>query len=207
MKNSPQVSKEHYFQLSYDNKRRWLHYWYQIHLVLKLKPKELLEIGIGSAIVSNYLRDRGVKITTLDIDPNLKPDVVASVLNIPFENNSFELVLAAEVLEHLPFKDFIPALEEIKRVTKKYAIISLPDKRHVLIYLGLKLPFIEQKNIFIKSPSLKKHVFNGQHYWEIGKLRYSLKRIRNDIKKSGFKISNDFTPFDAPWNHYFILEK
>jgi len=202
-----QVNKDHYFKFRYDHKRRWVHYWYQINQVFELQPKEVLEIGIGNGLVSNYLRTRQVRVTTLDIDENLKPDIVASVLNIPLKDNSFDLVLAAEVLEHLPFEDFTTALKEIKRVTKKYAVITLPDRRRTLIYLGLKIPFINQINVFIKVPSFKKHIFDGQHYWEIGKRGYSLDRIKKIIKKTDFKIINHFCPFDAPWNHYFILEK
>ncbi|MCK5766961.1 MAG: methyltransferase domain-containing protein, partial [Candidatus Atribacteria bacterium] len=63
----------------------------------------------------------------LDFDPNLNPDRVGSVLNIPFEDNFFEVVACYEVLEHLPFENFNKAISEIFRVSKSWAILSLPD--------------------------------------------------------------------------------
>lgn len=41
-----------------------------------------------------------------------------------YKNDEFDLVLACELLEHL--KDYNEGLSEIKRVTKRYAILSVP---------------------------------------------------------------------------------
>src|SRR3990167_9093807 len=124
MRNKPkvQVRKDHYFNLKYDTKERWISYWYQIHEVLFYDPQTVLEIGIGNRTVSDYLKKAGVKVTTCDFDKSLKPDVLADILNLPFKKNSFDVVLCAEVLEHLPFKKFHRALEEIRRVCKKSAV-------------------------------------------------------------------------------------
>lgn len=204
----PQVPKSHYFTRAYNHRGRFIHYWYQASLILEKKVKNVLEIGPGAGVVTNFLRSAGIKVTTLDIDKELKPDVVASVLKMPFGDNEFDLVLASEVLEHLPFENLERALLEIKRVAKKEVIITLPEFGHILLYLGIKIPWIPFKNIFIKTSfPLKKHVFDGQHYWEIGKQGYSLQRIKDVISRAGFKIVKDFVPFDASSTHYFILEK
>lgn len=201
-----QVEKNHYF-LNYDHKARWLSYYYQIKEVINLKPAKILEIGTGNGLVAKYLRERNYNLTTLDLDKELKPDITASVLKMPVEDNSFDLILCAEVLEHLPFENFSQALDEIKRVAKNNVILSLPDYRRTLLNFTVKFPFIRQFNIFIKIPSFKKHKFDGQHYWEIGKSGYPVSKIKENIKKSGLKIIDNFVPFDAPSNHYFILEK
>ena len=206
------ITKSHFFSLSYNSQDRWLGYWHQINEVLKLQPRKVLEVGIGNALVSTYLSASGINVTTVDINKNLKPDIVASVLNLPLRDDSFDLVLVAEVLEHLPFNEFISALSEIKRVTRKYALISLPDSRHTLINLGVKIPFIKRINIFLKIPSFKKHIFDeislyGRHYWEMGKRGYSVRKVKDSIKENSFKIISDFVPFDTPGTHYFILEK
>lgn len=52
-----------------------------------------------------------------------------------------------------------------------------------------------------------KHVFNGMHYWEIGKINYSLDKIINDIKLTGFKIERTYRLIENPYHRFFILSK
>lgn len=72
----------------------------------------MLEIGIGNGLVCKYLKERDVNITTLDIKENVKPDVVGNVLDMPLDDNSFDVVACYEVLEHLPYEKFHAALSE-----------------------------------------------------------------------------------------------
>ena len=82
----------------YDYLSRWVSYWHQIDEVLKMDPKNVLEIGIGNKTVTDYLKKQGVAVTTLDINPKLKPDIVGSVLKIPVADGFFDVILCAEVL-------------------------------------------------------------------------------------------------------------
>lgn len=203
-----QVDKSHYFNLKYDSKARWISYWYQINETISKKPESVLEIGKGNGTVSDYLKKLGIKVTTADFDKNLKPDVVADVRSLPFEKNSFDVVLCAEVLEHLPFDDFAGALAQIHKITGKSAIITLPHFSITNLYLGAKLiPFIPRKEISIKIDIPVSHKFLGEHYWEIGKKGYSLKRIKKMIEKSGFIIEKCFYPKENPYHQFFILKK
>ncbi|KKQ18184.1 MAG: Methyltransferase type 11 [Berkelbacteria bacterium GW2011_GWA1_36_9] len=206
--NKIQVSQDHYYNLKYDTKERWMSYWYQVKEVLSFEPQTVLEIGVGNMTVSDYLKKLGIKITTCDFDKNLKPDVVASVLSLPFKKNSFDVVLCAEVLEHLPFDCFNKALLEIRRVCKKSTILTLPHFSITHLYLGIKaVPFIPKKEFMLKVDFPIKHKFLGEHYWEIGKSGYSLRKIENKIKKSGFKIKKSYYPKENPFHHFFILIK
>lgn len=202
-----QVEKEHYFSQKYNHKARWLSYWYQIDAILRTKSRSVMEAGLGNGVARDYLVKCGLAVKTLDIDPALSPDAVGSVEKIPFPDDVFDSVLAAEILEHLPFEKLGVCLRELKRVSKKFAIISLPDARKTLINLYLKIPCLPPINLFIKIPSFKKHQFDGQHYWEIGKTDYPLGRIEDEMKKNGWKIIKSFTPADVPTKHFFILEK
>ena len=78
-----QVEPRHYFSRSYDVKERFISYWHQINEVIVTNPSEVLEIGVGNGLVSTYLRERGYKLTTLDVDARLKPDVAGNILSIP----------------------------------------------------------------------------------------------------------------------------
>jgi len=206
--NKIQVSQDHYYNLKYDTKERWMSYWYQVKEVLSFEPQTVLEIGVGNMTVSDYLKKLGIKITTCDFDKNLNPDVVADVKGLPFERNSFDVILCAEVLEHLPFENFYEALKELHRVSKKTVVITLPHFSITNLYFGIKLiPFIPKKELSIKVDLPIKHEFLGEHYWEIGKSGYSLRKIENKIKESGFKIKKSYYPKENLFHHFFILIK
>ena len=196
--------KSRYKFLQYNGKSRWMSYWHQINEVLSLKPKNVLEIGIGNKTVANYLKSQGVEVITFDKDEKLKPEVVGDVLEIPFGNNSFDVILCAEVLEHLFFNDFENALYELKRVSKKYVVLSLPHFGHS-ITLSIKIPLIKEKRLAIRIPHPIAHKL-GEHYWEVGKRGYSLSKIKKILKKY-FKIKKDYIPFENQYHHFFILEK
>ncbi len=204
MKNKIQVNKDHY-EKGYDTSQRFQSYFVQINEVLKLKPKSVLEVGIGNKTVADYLSRRIENVKTLDFDKELNPDIVADVTNIPLKDNSFDVVLCCEVLEHIPFEQFQKAQKELARVSKKYIVLSLPHFSHP-ISLSFKLPGLKQINISIYIPHPKKHKFNGEHYWEIGKKGYPCKKIKNILLKN-FNIIKDFREKNNPYHHFFILEK
>lgn len=204
----PQVSKNHYYHKEYDKKERWLSYWYQINEVFESKQNNILEVGIGNRLVADYLKKRGFKVTTCDIDEQLKPDIVASVDNLPFKQNSFDFVLCSQVLEHIPF-DMVPkALQNLRRVTRQWVLISLPDFSITYFHFAFKLiPFIPKVSKSIKLRLPVKHTFSGEHYWEIGKRGYSLSKIRNLLKAAGFRIVKDYLPEENLFHHFFLLKK
>jgi len=87
----PEVDPAHYYEANYNTKGRFCSYWHQIQELVSLKPANILEIGVGNGLVCNYLKQRGFKVTTLDIDERLNPDQVGSVLAIPFPEGSLKL--------------------------------------------------------------------------------------------------------------------
>ena len=195
-----------YFSEEYSDSRRWMSYWCQIKEVLAFKPQAVLVVGKGDGLVSEYLKLKSIKVITLDIDEDLKPDVAASVVKMPFNDREFDAVLCAQVLEHLPYEDFNKALLEIYRVNRSGAVISLPHFGPAIRFL-LKIPFLPELKFIIKLPYLQKHQFKGEHYWEIGKRGYPLRKIKAEIKKSGFLLAKDYISFENPLHHFFILKK
>jgi SAM-dependent methyltransferase len=204
----PEFESNRYFKLAYDSKERFISYWHQINEITSLAPKSILEIGIGNGLVSDYLRKRGFNVTTMDIDEALKPDKIGSALSIPFPRNSFELVGCFEVLEHLPYQDFPKALCEIYRVSGKCAVLSLPDCGRVY-RVDIQIPKVGHFKKLIRKPRLKspKHQFDGEHYWEIGKSGYPLRRILDDIHKAGFRVLKTYRVFEIPYHRFFVQVK
>lgn len=191
----------------YSDLDRWASYWHQINEILKYSPKNVLEIGIGDCVVSNYFKNNlGIKYASADIDARLNPDIICSIDNIPLEDSSYDIVCAFEVLEHLPFDKFEKSLLELKRVGKKYVIISLPHwGRHFSI--SIRLPFFKKIRMQYKFNLFPiEHKFDGQHYWEIGKKGYSLKNIKSHIINSGLIIIKEYIIFESPYHHIFVLK-
>ncbi len=203
-----QINKEGYNFKNYCPLDRWASYWHQINEIIDCNPGSVLEVGVGDKVLASYLKNNTkINYTSLDIAEDLNPDIISSVDNISVENNSFDVVCAFEVLEHLPFDKFKRSLEELSRVSKKDVIISLPHwGRH--FSLKFRVPFIHTVKFQYKSKSFPvKHEFNGQHYWEIGKKGYSLKKIKHVIKGTGLRLVNDYVVFESPYHHFFILKK
>lgn len=196
-----------YFERGYDSGRRFISYWHQINEIMGLNPESVLEVGIGNGFVSNYLRERGLNITTLDIRKELSPDIVASVLDMPLNDNSFDIVACYEVLEHMGYDRFITALSEINRVCRRNAIISLPEQKRAFRLL-VDIPALGGIKWMISMPRLKdKKLDPIYHSWEIGCRGYPLKRIVADMKRTGFFLSNTYRVFENPFHRYFVLEK
>jgi len=205
-----QVEPEHYLIQYYDNKERFISYWHQINEIITLKPQTILEIGMGNGFVAKYLKDRKFNIITLDIDTRLKPDIAGNVLALPFYNGVFSLVSCCEVLEHLPYHSFITTISELVRVSRFYIVLSLPDITPAY-RLYLHIPKLIKIKQLLTIPGIRKicHEFDGYHYWEIGKDKYPLNRIINDIKevKPSVEIIKTYRIFEHHNHRFFILKK
>jgi len=215
IENQAKVSAPHYsFQKNYDTIERFISYFYQISLIGELSVKEILEIGIGNKTVSNYLKQAGFTVTTCDYDESLQPDFVADIRELPMEENSFDVVLACEILEHIPWKDVTTALAELHRVTKKYAIVSIPYSSGSIeiVFASQLIPKIFKKPflaLFLRIPKFwHKHKFNGiegSHYWEMGRRYYSIRKTRKTLCEN-FNIVKEVRPLlSSSLNHYFFV--
>jgi len=203
------MKANHYSNIeTYDSKERFVSYWHQINEIKACKPKTILEIGMGNGFVTDYLKKWKFNVTTLDISKDLKADYTGSVTKLPFENNSFDVISCCEVLEHLPFEQSLIGLKELHRVAKKKVILSLPDYNKAIKF-GFNLPKTKFFTKIISYPYFfkKPAIFDGQHYWEIGKTEFSLKKLLFLMEKTGFKIIKTYRVFDCPYWRFFILQK
>lgn len=85
--------------------------------------------GGGERFLEKYLKEMGYsysKYVEIDIagNPDLKLNLEKD-LPLPFEDNSFDTVIATDVLEHLD--NLHEVFDEIVRVCKEHIIISLPN--------------------------------------------------------------------------------
>lgn len=198
------IPREHYTEDGYDSLGRFVSYWHQIDEVRRSEARSVLEIGVGNGFVSNYLRDRGFDVVTLDVNAQLSPDVVGSITAIPFRDASFDVVTACEVLEHLPQECVAEALREMRRVARTGAVVSVPNRR-VVYPVQLTIP-----RVGVRRWLLRRHVTPSRHLcrdhrWEIGDGRVSVAQVRQWIAAAGFILDRDYRPFENTLHHFFVL--
>jgi len=160
-----QVPWTQYFTPRYCSPKRLASYGHQLQEVSRLKPESVLEIGIGNGIVAGLMKSCGYAVTTLDHDASLGPDVVASVTSVPLEDDVVDVVLCCEVLEHLPYEQVSMALSEIRRVSSKFAVLSVPDRGRYC-RVDVKLPFLKSLRVCMECPPWNAPVLRpgSEHY-------------------------------------------
>ncbi len=106
--------------------------------IKKLHPESILDVGCGEGFTLQRLKDKGIAkklegieylSRAIEIGNQIHPDLKlrqGDIYNLPYKDNEFDLVLCTEVLEHL--EDPRRALKELKRVAKRYCVISVPNE-------------------------------------------------------------------------------
>lgn len=169
----------------YDSRNTFIHYHACIQQALNLKPKRILEIGIGNKVVANYLNRVGVETSTMDIEPAFGPDVCASMTAMPVQAEYFDIIMFFQVLEHLPLESVPAILRDMARLTRRYVLFSVPDARFVLEgWLGLSIAtrHLIDRYFMLPFPRLFKRGLpplagEHTHYWEISRSGFPMSHI------------------------------
>ena len=206
-----QVEKEHYDTTEYDTKQRYYSYVEQIWETMQTEPKDIVEVGVGNGFVSRALRTFPINLTTVDFDASLTPNIVASVTAIPLEDSTADICVCFEVLEHLPFDQFVPALNELARISRKWIFISVPDIRSTMsLEISRGWSKVRSRQWCLNGIGFRKplpHHFNGEHYWEIGKLETPESLVLAEIGKAKVRLIRHYRLPLNPFHHFFLMEK
>jgi hypothetical protein len=200
------LGSNHYSPAIYDERLRWAAYWYQLEAIRRSQAQSILEIGPGSGTVSLYVKHQmKLHVTTFDYDARSGADIIGDIREISqhVPNNSYDAVLAFQVLEHIPFEDVFSTLAQIAGITRRHLLVSVPHYGRSLqlrIDLGKSFPeaYISRK---ITLPRTWK--YNGMHYWEIGARQYPLSRVLNTFSQF-FEIKRHY--FCPDWAYHYFLE-
>ncbi len=205
-KSMKQVDKAHYSFGKYMSKGRWNSVWHQLDEILKLEPSSVLEIGPGPGTFKSIAYSMGLNVKTLDLDPDLKPDIIGSATSMPLADAEFDIVCAFQMLEHLPYDDAVKAFSEMARVALRYLVISLPDSRPVWRY-RIFLPKIGTFDKLMPRPFWRpvQHQFDGQHYWEVNKAGHSLDKVIQDFSRYG-KLIKTYRVAENPYHRFFVFQ-
>jgi len=105
--------------------------------LLKLIPDSggfALDVGARDGHFSKLLAERFKVVTALDLEePNIANPNVRCVkgdaTDLLFDDDSFDLVFCAEVLEHIPSKLLLRACSELSRVSNSHLVVGVPYKQ------------------------------------------------------------------------------
>jgi ubiquinone/menaquinone biosynthesis C-methylase UbiE len=107
-------------------------------LLLRLDMTTVCEVGCGEGFFIRYLQQQfprclfqGSDISepairfARDLVPNARFSV-ESIYRLPYPDNTHDLVIASEVLEHLEYP--AAALTEVARVSRRYVLLTVPNE-------------------------------------------------------------------------------
>jgi hypothetical protein len=200
-----------YFDDSYFSIRQLCSQAMQIHLIHALRPKNLLEIGIGNGLTASFLRRSGLSVTTADINAGLMPDVCGSIEELPalLKGQAFDVVVCCEVLEHLPLESLDANLNSIRSLGDRL-FLTLPINMPARWYgFGgfLRLPRFGDRLVSLSLPlPWQQRELCEQHYWEVGwndscsakAITEKLLRNYRTVRSGRFALN--------PFHAYFIAE-
>jgi len=101
--------------------------------ILSLLPpsiESILDVGCGDGFNTNALPAE-ITVVGMDISAealkHLRRETrLGSVNDIPFPDRSFDLVMASAVIEHVSEVDYPKAIDELRRVARRYILIAVP---------------------------------------------------------------------------------
>jgi ubiquinone/menaquinone biosynthesis C-methylase UbiE len=182
--------------------------------LLNIKSTDtIIDVGCGKQDRSFRCFNKENKITGLDLYP-LKEVinehsnfsyVQGNATNLPFKDNQFDVAISIGMFEHIhPYKDFLKALKEVDRVSKKYAIVV--PHRYGFIEPHFQVPFWYFYPNFLKSFLISKFNLGSQKRNKNGvyqKLNHPSGRFYKNYLK-GCKI---YHYFYGPLLLYYIIYK
>lgn len=175
----------------------WSYYWHQAKLVEQYfdKTSKILEIGIGTGFLSNYLRSKGRIINTLDIDPDKKPDICAEASGFNYTSLKLDVVLAFEVFEHIPIPLLTQLLNQLYVGQVPNLLFSVPWNDTKFLDFNCKLPRLPQFKLTPQIPKFK--ISTPAHFWELSlfnkeqgeKKLITEKKLKEILTLSGYECT------------------
>lgn len=169
--------------------------------IKKLNVSSILDVGAGEGFTLEYLRTQAIGKShegidflkkAIDLGHKIHPDLTlkrASIYELPYKDNSFNLVLSTEVLEHL--EDPEKGLKELVRVSKKYLLLSVPNE-----------PIFMLSNL-LRGKNVSRFGNDIEHinHW-------SFLGFENFVKKNaGVKVQIISRKYPFPWTMLLIDKK
>lgn len=109
-----------------------------LRMVAQVNGNTALDVGARDGYFSKILAERFASVTALDLQrPEVQhPNIVCvtgDVTKLAFADDSFDFVLCAEVLEHIPPRSLAKACSELARVTRGHLLVGVPFRQDTRI--------------------------------------------------------------------------
>ncbi|WP_019616977.1 class I SAM-dependent methyltransferase [Psychromonas ossibalaenae] len=173
------------------------------------KGKKVLEVGAFLGPVSITLKGMGYDVSATEIpefhesnslvELYKKYDIPFHSINLknhelPFESNSFDVVVICEVIEHLNFNPLL-ILKELNRILKKggYLYIGMPNQAYILNRIKLLAGKSIHNKIddYFKQFDRNCNMIVGLHWRE-----YTLVETKELTGRMGFNSINEYYYYD-----------
>jgi len=131
-----------------------LYGWQWIVLRTQVKFDKALDVGCGTGEGMRWAIDKGLDVYGIDFADATKMwkrwgvedrCKIASALNIPYPDDTFDLVACMDVMEHIPEEDVLDALKEMRRVGNLCYVFAValtlekePVAKKVLTHITIK---------------------------------------------------------------------
>ncbi len=157
-------------------------------MIKPLKANSILDVGCGEGFTLKKLEEKklGKKNEGIDysddairIGKKIYPELAlfkGDVYGLSYKDNTFDLSLCTEVLEHLD--DPVKAVAEIRRVTSKYIIFSVPNEP---FFIGANL----LRGKYLKNLGNHPEHINHWTFWG----------FENFLEKQGLSVVKSKHPF------------
>jgi SAM-dependent methyltransferase len=179
-----------------------------IDIVTDLQPATLLDLACGSGFLLDRLAERlPAQLTGVDVydEPPGKPWHYRSAdltVGVPFEDGQFDVVVAGEIIEHVPHPDAL--LREIRRVLKPggWLVLSTPNvvswANRVLVPLGVQPLFTETSSEIHLGRRLR---VLGQGNQVQGHLKvFTHRSLAEILDRTGYAVARRLgVPAEFPW--------
>lgn len=114
---------------------------FAVDVTTKLQFHTMLDAGTGNGALTRLMRQHGKNAYGIELSRAVLekecPDLLSKnyvepgiLTNLPFEDNSFDLVMSSDVLEHIHPEEVDQVVKELVRVSRRHLFLSISLKGH-----------------------------------------------------------------------------
>ncbi len=176
-----------------------------IRIIKEKKPKTVVEAGSGSRGISAYAHwpSYGVDLQFNESVPaGLQTRIKASATSLPFDDESADLVVSTDMIEHIKQEDRKAAIQEMFRIAKASGTVYITFPSGQMSAAADKEIF----DAYLKKKGLPHTIF--QEHLEIGPVDTDslVTLVQEEAEKKGWSVTvSESTPLSLWIRYHYIF--